>query len=1071
MKKLLFLLLGLVCILSNLVAQASLESSKDRLDLKDGRVMMAFSFRDLQTGKRIEPTSFVLSPESEVGVSKGAIQLGLASGLDAVPLIEGTYSATVDAKGYSSMVARVTVLKNGPREQIFNLCPTSPDSRLDEGEIQRHCKSGSTYLNGYVVDRLGNAVAGAAIVCKGGKTESEKDGYFQLEVPCNGKEGQTAGIEVTHPSHAKYIVNGLLVWPNGNWQLKICLPAQGEETQVVDGTPTLLGSSEERMAGTEGQHEEEGGGNPEEVAICLPSTINVGFSSTGAVCCHGGSPACATVQTFPLDDYVKHVLPAEWLASWNTTDAFAAGAIAIRSYSINRINHPVYGGVYDICSSPCCQMYGAGTSTSTSNAVNLTAGYVLQKSNGDVALTEYSAENNHLYPVCSGNTFNQGCSNGQFSWSGNCYSDPVSSGMRMYGHGRGMSQRGSARWSSGRNINSCTNTIQSTNHGYGTKTWQQILALYYPTLSIVNCGTTTGGPPNDNCSQAIGLTSANNCNYTAGTVTGATSSGISIPTCSGYTSGTALDVWYSFTAQASTHEVTVDPDGSGSTAVDPVIGIYSTCSSGGFIDCCDQTGGGGATSTCSFAGLTVGTTYYIRVFDYGSNAPTDGGFGICVTHSGGGGGNQHDFLASNLVLNSTIYAAGDQLDIDVEQCTSVPSAASVSVNLEYTVRTTSGVLIQQLGTDASGLGGGDACDNESISTSFPSGVPAGQCQICAEANYDLAEPESNTSNNRICETVTVPGGNGYIVNVSASPSNGGVVSGGGPYNLGDNVTVTATANPNWNFVDWTENGATVSTNLSFSFTVSGNRDLVANFVSVQSNCNLQLNPSPTNGGTVSGGGQYACGSTVTVSASANSGWAFQEWRENGTAVSSSATYSLTLSTSMTLEAVFVLGSNTFTITAVANPTNGGTVLGAGNYLGGISATLYAIPNGGWQFLNWMENGTIVSTSTPYSFIVNSNRSLVANFVPATGVADLVEEAGFVLFPNPNDGTFALQFPNADRRTVQIYDAVGRRIRDLGEVVSDRAMFELQLVSEGTYFVVVTDRKGNVGTKAMLVKEK
>jgi hypothetical protein len=69
----------------------------------------------------------------------------------------------------------------------------------------------------------------------------------------------------------------------------------------------------------------------------------------------------------------------------------------------------------------------------------------------------------------------------------------------------------------------------------------------------------------------------------------------------------------------------------------------------------------------------------------------------------------------------------------------------------------------------------------------------------------------------------------YAVGTSAMPADGGSTSGGGTVDGGANVTVVATANPAFRFVNWTEGGAVVSASASYSFTASGNRVLVANF--------------------------------------------------------------------------------------------------------------------------------------------------------------------------------------------------------------------------------------------------
>ena len=71
--------------------------------------------------------------------------------------------------------------------------------------------------------------------------------------------------------------------------------------------------------------------------------------------------------------------------------------------------------------------------------------------------------------------------------------------------------------------------------------------------------------------------------------------------------------------------------------------------------------------------------------------------------------------------------------------------------------------------------------------------------------------------------------------------------------------------------------------------------------------------------------------------------------------------------------------DTFIVTAMANPTEGGSVTGVGTYTEGTTCTLIATANGGYNFVNWTENNEVVSTNANYSFTVSGNRNLVANF--------------------------------------------------------------------------------------------
>jgi Divergent InlB B-repeat domain/Viral BACON domain len=68
-----------------------------------------------------------------------------------------------------------------------------------------------------------------------------------------------------------------------------------------------------------------------------------------------------------------------------------------------------------------------------------------------------------------------------------------------------------------------------------------------------------------------------------------------------------------------------------------------------------------------------------------------------------------------------------------------------------------------------------------------------------------------------------------------------------------------------------------------------------------------------------------------------------------------------------------------TITVRASPSADGTVSGGGKFAEGTSHTVIATPNTGHTFVHWAENGRVVSTSTSYTFTLNGNVTLVADF--------------------------------------------------------------------------------------------
>ncbi len=217
----------------------------------------------------------------------------------------------------------------------------------------------------------------------------------------------------------------------------------------------------------------------------------------------------------------------------------------------------------------------------------------------------------------------------------------------------------------------------------------------------------------------------------------------------------------------------------------------------------------------------------------------------------------------------------------------------------------------------------------------------------------------------------------YTVSVSANPAIGGTVTGGGTYPQGQSCTVTATANDGYNFVNWTEGGNVVSTQANYTFVVNGNRNLVANFEAEVQTYNIRLSANPMLAGTVSGGGTFQEGETCTATASPNNGYNFVNWTENGNVVSTNASYSFTVTGNRMLVANFQAQS--FTITATADPVNGGTITGGGTFNYGQSCTLTATPATGYTFVNWTKNGQQVSTNATYTFVVTESATYVAHF--------------------------------------------------------------------------------------------
>ncbi|MDO5314555.1 MAG: T9SS type A sorting domain-containing protein [bacterium] len=289
----------------------------------------------------------------------------------------------------------------------------------------------------------------------------------------------------------------------------------------------------------------------------------------------------------------------------------------------------------------------------------------------------------------------------------------------------------------------------------------------------------------------------------------------------------------------------------------------------------------------------------------------------------------------------------------------------------------------------------------------------------------------------------------YTITVSANPSNSGTTSGGGTYNHGQSCTVIATSADGYTFMNWTENGTVVSTDANYTFVVTSNRSLVANFEEqLPDTYNINVSPNPNIGGTVTGGGTYAGGQQCTVTATANTGYTFINWTENGEVVTTNASYTFIVEGNRTLVANFML--NNYTISVTADPTDGGMVTGAGNYVHGTTCTLTATANENYEFINWTKDGVEVSTEVTFTFIVTASETYVAHF----NFDDYVIEnaSRCQIYPNPFTDVLRITTDNI-AHNISVYDLYGRLLKKQ-EVSSSQFELDLSEFSAGTYLLQV-----------------
>ena len=140
---------------------------------------------------------------------------------------------------------------------------------------------------------------------------------------------------------------------------------------------------------------------------------------------------------------------------------------------------------------------------------------------------------------------------------------------------------------------------------------------------------------------------------------------------------------------------------------------------------------------------------------------------------------------------------------------------------------------------------------------------------------------------------------------------------------------------------------------------------------------ISLSRNIAAGGTVTGGGTYSSGRRLTITAVPADGFRFVNWTSGGQSVSSDATYTFNVNSNRSLVANFA--RIRYNVSLSVTPPGSGTTSGSGTYDSGSTVTVTANAASGYRFVSWTSGGRVVNSSRIYTFNINSNTNLTANF--------------------------------------------------------------------------------------------
>ena len=283
--------------------------------------------------------------------------------------------------------------------------------------------------------------------------------------------------------------------------------------------------------------------------------------------------------------------------------------------------------------------------------------------------------------------------------------------------------------------------------------------------------------------------------------------------------------------------------------------------------------------------------------------------------------------------------------------------------------------------------------------------------------------------------------NTYTVSAYSNDDSLGYATGGSGLYL-DTITLTATITaPHHHFSHW-DDGNTANPR---AYCITGDTSFTAFFV-VDTHTVTVLSIDTTLG-TVSGGGTYTAGSTITLTATAHEGYRFVQWQDGNT----DNPRMVTIESDTVYTAIFeeVVPMQQYTVTVNANNDTMGMVYGGGTYDEGTVITLTATANSGYRFVQWQDS----TTQNPRTVTVTGDATYTATFEQEVSIED-VESVSLVLAPNPTTGLLHVKSSSEVLR-LEVYNLQGSMLHS----ADGEASVDLTVQAAGTYMVRVVTASG------------
>ena len=297
------------------------------------------------------------------------------------------------------------------------------------------------------------------------------------------------------------------------------------------------------------------------------------------------------------------------------------------------------------------------------------------------------------------------------------------------------------------------------------------------------------------------------------------------------------------------------------------------------------------------------------------------------------------------------------------------------------------------------------------------------------------------------------------------------------------MTLTATINSGYIWLGWYNGDTLLAADLSYTFEMPAENIM---YTAKWSKVAITLSRSNTSAGAISSlTGKYKNGQETTITATTNSGYTWLGWYNGDTLLTTDTSYTFVMNTEA---ATYTATWTYYTLTTDTNLSEAGTYTSHSNkkITAGTSTTLKATTNGGYIWLGWYNEDTLLTVELSYTFAMPAESvtytakwsevtiTLTRNDTSAGTVSPLSDKYTYgqeiTVTAETNDGYTWLGWYNGDTLLTTDMSYTFAMHTETAMYTATWTYYTITTttnISEAGTYTIYTNKKATVGTETTL----